>query len=691
MPGVCAVTSAIPAGLHVALNHGFRVFPCRQNDKRPLTKHGCKDASDEVVQVVEWSEQFPGCNWGAAMGAGIFALDLDRKDGVDGAAELTILIEKHGSLPAHLINETPNSGEHHLFRGSVVGNTASVVAPGVDVRTDGGYIVIPPSHLKAGEYRWRDAEAPIPDAPAWLLDLLGRQSARRPDRKTVIPQKERNYTLHRFACGLRGRGVPESEAWAALTLRNQDCAPPLEERELRQIFEHAWKHAPGFPCTDLGNAERLVASYGDDARYLVGAGWHLWNQHRFELDRTRRIFVLMGDVARGIYAEASTVIDADHRKALGAWAKLSESRGKLEAAIALAESRPQLVDLYEHYDADPWLVGLRNGVYDLRRDEFREGRRDDRITLCMDVDFDARAEAPRWASFQSEIHADDADMVAFKQRSLGYCLSGDTSEQKLFIQHGTGANGKSTEQSVILDLFNDYGRKAESDTLLIRDRRGAANNDIARLKGARYIATAENEDGQRLAESLVKSLTGEDRVSARFLYREHFEFQLSGKIWLATNHRPEVTGTDHALWRRVLLVPYEVVFDAKTGDPELRQKLLAERAGIFNWLLAGFRQWRVQGLAAPGKIVAATAQYRADMDRIGSFIAEQCVLGGGRTKAAEVYTRYRQWCEFNGTRFLSARKFHERMERDHHLQRTRDQTDVYPGVVLVAWEYANDL
>ncbi len=685
------MTVAIPAGLDVALGHGFKVFPCRPGDKRPLTAHGCKDASDEVQQVIDWEREFPGCNWGAAMGEGIFALDPDRKHGVDGVAALDCIVEEHGGWPDHLTNETPNGGLHHLFRGAVLGNTTGKVAPGVDVRTDGGYIVIPPSKLSAGPYRWREPDAPIPDAPMWLLDMLARQSAKRSERKTVIPQRERNRTLYAFTCALRARAVSEPDAWTALVVRNQDCDVPLDERELRQIFEHAWKYAQGFPCTDLGNAERLVAAHAEDVRFLVGAGWHLWNEHRFELDRTRRVFVLMGDVARGIYAEAATVNDADHRKALASWAKTSEARAKLEAAVALAESRPDVVDLYERYDADPWLVGLRNGVYDLQQDEFRAGRREDRITLCMNIEFDGDAAAPRWEQFQSEIHGGDADMIAFKKRCLGYSLSGDTSEQKLFIQHGAGANGKSTEQAVILELFDGYGRKAEADTLLVRDRRGAANNDIARLKGARYIATAENEDGQRLAEALVKTLTGEDRISARFLYREHFEFQLSGKIWLATNHRPEVTGTDYALWRRVLLVPYDVVFDEARRDPGLRQKLLAERAGIFNWLLVGFRQWKATGLAAPERVTAATAQYRADMDRIGGFLAEQCVLGSGRTKAADVYRRYRQWCEFNGIRHLSARKFHERMERDHQLRRSRDDTGVYPGLTLVTWEYGDGL
>ena len=299
----------------------------------------------------------------------------------------------------------------------------------------------------------------------------------------------------------------------------------------------------------------------------------------------------------------------------------------------------------------------------------------------------------RWKDFQNEIHNGNGDLVAFKQRAMGYSLSGDTSEQKLFICFGDGANGKSTEQSVCLDLWGDYGRKAEPETLLIKDCRGGANNDVARLRGARLIATAESEDGQRLAESLVKSLTGEDRISARFLYREHFEFQLAGKIWLATNHRPEVMGTDYALWRRVLLVPYEVRFTEQKRDPQLRQKLLAERSGILNWLLEGFRAWRRDGLKAPEGVLAATAKYRGDMDRLGSFLEDCCVVGEnvkGYTRASDVFKRYKRWTVFNGSRYLSARRFHDQLERDHKLHRVRHDTDVYPNLLLLPWEYGDD-
>jgi putative DNA primase/helicase len=432
----------------------------------------------------------------------------------------------------------------------------------------------------------------------------------------------------------------------------------------------------------LGNAERLVARYESDIRYLVGAGWHLWNGHRFEADRTRRIIVLAGDMVRGIYAEAASVEDESRRKALGGWAQKSEARGRLEAAIGLAQSRPEVVDLFEHFDTNPWLVGAGNGVFDLERDEFRSGRSQDRITLAMNVEFDPSAQCPRWEQFQSEIHAGDAELIAFKHRALGYCLSGDTSEQKLFIAYGTGANGKTTEQRVMLELLGDYGRKIEPETLLARERSGA-NNDIARLKGARYIATTETEDGKHLAEALMKQLVGGDRISARYLYREHFEFTPSGKFWIATNHRPEVTGTDHAVWRRILLVPYLVRFE--NGDPGLLEKLLDERTGILTWLLEGFRQWRQNGLAPPPAVLAATDEYRERQDRIGNFLRECCLHPAPTdTKASAVYARYRGWSESNGMRPISARKFHDRMEAEHGLLRRKNEVFVYPNLGLLA-------
>jgi putative DNA primase/helicase len=692
--------AVILPGLEVILHHGLAVFPCRERTldekrkaKSPLVENGLYAASTDRKRIAEWQRQHPGCAWGAAMTETVVAVDIDVKHDHDGFLSLKRLIEGHDQLPDTLTNTTPTGGEHRLFRVDRAFKNKAAVMDGIDIRSKGGYICVPPSVIETGPYEWRDPQLDIAPAPAWFIEDLARLTQEKvgsaAESGGSIPEGRRNDALYRYTCLLRARNLPDETAWDALQARNRDCSPPLDDGELKKIFANAWKYPPGFALTDLGNCDRLIAAHGDDLRFLVGAGWHNWERHRFVPDRIRRVIVLMGTTARNIYAEAAESNDPDRRKALGLWAKTSESRGRIENALALAEAQPGVADLVEHYDTDPLLIGMPNGVYDLRHDEFRDGRRADRITLSSGVEYDPTATCPRWECFQSEIHEHDADMVAFKQRAWGYTLSGDTSEQKLFIGYGDGANGKTTEQNIAFDVLGDYARKIEPETLLSKDRQGI-NNDIARLRGARYIGTEETGDGKALAENLVKQLTGRNRLAARFLYREHFEFTLTGKIWIATNHRPEIAGTDFAIWRRILLLPYPVQFDSKNRDPNLEAKLLGERAGILNWMIEGFRQWQRLGLAAPQKVVAATDQYRADMDRVGAFLRDCCQLNvKGSTKAADVYKRYKSWTQENGGRPTSARKFHERLERDHKQYRVKRTVEEYVGLLLTAWTYGD--
>ena len=547
-----------------------------------------------------------------------------------------------------------------------------------------------------GEHIGGDRLADLTDAAALARALLlerDEATAGGAKHSGPIPAGARNNTLFAYACSLRARDVKDADAWDLLQRRNLDCTAPIAERELRQLFNSAWKYAPDFKLTDLGNAERLVARHGDNLRHIHGVGWATFADHRWNLEHGRpRVMVMMADVVRGLYVEASKEADDTRRKRLADHARASESRTRLEAGVALAEWQPPIVDRLDDYDADPQLLGLRNGVYDLRRDEFRAGRREDRITLQAAVAYDPHAKAPRWEQFQSEIHDGDADLVAFKQRAWGYTLSGDVSEQKLFMPYGEGANGKTTEQNVVHGLMADYARKIEPETLLVRDRQGASN-DIARLRGARFVPTVEVEDGGRLAESLVKQLTGRDRIAARFMYKEYFEFQPTGKIWLATNHRPDVKGTDHAIWRRILLIPYVVRFAGARCDPRIEEKLTAEMPGILNWMIEGFRAWQRIGLAPPAAVLGATDEYRSDMDRIGSFLRECCRHGPevkGRTRASYVYGTYVGWVKSSGMRPLSRMHFYDRLARDHGLHRVDGDAGALkdiPQLVVTTREY----
>jgi putative DNA primase/helicase len=274
-------------------------------------------------------------------------------------------------------------------------------------------------------------------------------------------------------------------------------------------------------------------------------------------------------------------------------------------------------------------------------------------------------------------------MVNFMARALGYSITGSTAEQKLFVAHGTGANGKSVFINVLRRLLGDYAKAVQPETLMTRDR-GGIPNDIARLRGARFVPTVEIEDGKKMAESLVKQLTGGDAISARFMRQEFFEFTPVAKVWIATNHRPVITGTDYAIWRRILLVPFGVTIPVDRRDRELEEKLLGESSGILNWLIAGCRQWRERGLAAPQKVLAATAQYQRDMDRIGLFLEERTVRGAGRTRKTALYAAYRQWCEESGVYPVRKMAFHQKALDEHGLVVVRRRGyEFYDGLLLI--------
>jgi len=566
-----------------------------------------------------------------------------------------------------------------------LGDIGTVKTAELEIYSGGRFFTVTGERIQGAQL------ADLAPAAAMCRELLAAKA--RSQTGPRIEAGERNNSLFSEACRLRARNVSEQDALEALRTLNQRCEPPLDEDEVRQVLAGAFKYPAGFALTDLGNGERFADTHSRDARFVDQRGWATWAGHRWDFDGAKsRVMLLQANVVRSLYAQAAHESDDEQRKRVVSHARASESRQKLEAAVALAAWQPEIADSIVKFDANPSLVGVRNGVYDLEKDEFRAGHPDDRISLCADVDFDPAAVCPRWQKFQEEIHPNDAELVRFKKRAWGYTLSGDTSEQVIFLCYGEGANGKTTEQNAIFATLGSYAKKVQPETLLTRDR-GGANNDIARIRGARFVATVELEDGGRIAESLIKQLTGSDVMTARFLYNEFFEFRPTAKIWLATNHKPEVAGTDHAIWRRIVLVPYDARFNAQSRDKSLEAQLLAERSGILNWLIAGYREWRDVGLSPPSTILAATASYRDEMDRIGNFLRECCIHGPsvrGRTAAAQLYREYKGWTEGNSQRPLSAKKFHERMERDHQQRRVdgnRGRLADYPNLVLISSRY----
>lgn len=423
--------------------------------------------------------------------------------------------------------------------------------------------------------------------------------------------------------------------------------------------------------TDTGNAQRFADRHGPDVHYVYSwRKWLVYDGKRWKIDSTGEVERRAKETARSIFEEAARTESDEKARELGKWALQSQSAARIQAMIELARSEPGIPVTPDELDQDPYLFNCSNGTIDLRTGEPRSHSREDLISKITEVEYDPQAEAPTWEAFLERVQP-NAAVRGFLKRAAGYSATGDTSEQCMFINHGSGANGKSTGQEALMDTLGDYAMKTPTEMLLAKRSEGVPN-DIARLKGARFVAASETEDGRRLAESLVKDLTGSDTITARFMRAEWFDFRPTHKLHLATNHKPEIRGTDNAIWRRIRLIPWTVTIPIAQQDHDLPKKLRKERAGILRWIVDGAIEWYREGLKAPDEVRKATGQYRAEMDVQGNFVRECCEKGGEyKVAAKDLYEAYKLWCEENGEHYEKQRKFSNRLNQRGEFERRR--------------------
>jgi putative DNA primase/helicase len=299
-------------------------------------------------------------------------------------------------------------------------------------------------------------------------------------------------------------------------------------------------------------------------------------------------------------------------------------------------------------DQDPWALNVRNGTLDLQLEHvrLREHRREDLLTKLIPIDYDPAAACPTFLRFLEQIFGGQQALIRFLQKAIGYALTGFTSEQVFFVLHGIGANGKSTLTQTIRTLLAGYAATLAADSLLAKkgDPGFLVMNDLFGVLGARYVTVSESDMGRRLAEGLVKQLTGGESMKVKKLYSDLFEIDMQFKLFLSTNHRPVVRGVDHAIWRRIRLIPFDVVIPDDQQDHALLEKLQAERPGILRWAVEGCLVWQREGLGTPDEVRRATAAYRDEMDTLGDFLRERCVVDVFESvTAAELYGAYLDW------------------------------------------------
>ena len=395
-----------------------------------------------------------------------------------------------------------------------------------------------------------------------------------------------------------------------------------------------------------GLALSFTRRYRHDWRYVAAWGkWLMWDGQRWRTEDTLGATDLVRNVCRHAALKAASPKTA---------VKLAAA-STMSGVERLARADRRHAGTADEWDADIWLLNTPGGVVDLRTGRMRAHQRTDRMTKVSTAV--PKGECPTWRGFLSDVTGGDAELMDYLQSMVGYYLTGVTSEHALFFLYGTGANGKSVFVTTIATILGDYAANAPMDTFM-ETRSDRHPTDLAGLRGARFVASIETEQGRRWNESKIKTITGGDKVSARFMRQDFFDFFPQFKLLIAGNHKPSIRNVDEAMKRRLHMIPFTVTIPPEKRDGRLTEKLLLERDGILAWALEGCLLWQRAGLRRPQSVLNATDEYFEAEDAMGRWLEERCVTQpNAKALSFELFADWKQWAESNGEFLGSMRRF----------------------------------
>lgn len=681
------------------LGLGWRIFPCHSIENRactcgrvncespgkhPRVRHGVNEGTTDIDRVKAWYANFPSSNWGLSTGreSGVFVVDVDERKG--GFDSWDSWVEEHipGGLPATLTSHTGGGGRHYFFKYPSdevdIGNKVNWL-PGVDIRSNGGYVILAPGrHISGGQYAWENWGHSIADAPADLITaLVSGSSGGISDTKlgtldqllNGIDEGGRDDTIFRAACRLR-RQLGDDARGAATVLILQMAAnstPPFPEDEALAKIEQAWKQDrsdediftdsadtdeedPIFHLTDDGNSNRFVRTYGDNYRFVEDlGGWHRWTDIGWVRVSENIVKRTMLEIPKIILEDAKRVPDVTTRQRFRRFSLESESNARVSSALNLAKTHPTIFKTSDEFDSHPEQIACMNGMLDLRTGEIRRFGRDDLFTKNTGVVYDPDFTLKAWDDFLLTATDGDDELIRYLQMAAGYTLTGLTKEECFFILSGPTASGKSTYLDGLVAAMGSYHDTTPAETFMQKyGAQTAGREEFVKFAGTRLIVTSELPEGKRFDDSLIKRLTGGDRISARLLYSESFNFKPQFKLWMATNHDPVTQ--DDAMFRRIKRVPFSHTIPVDKRDGNLKPLIADPEVGgraVLAWAVKGAQEYLKEGrLVTPHSVQMSTDRYRQEQDMFTQFIQEVLERHTGSVvKLTEAYARYKIWAQ----------------------------------------------
>ena len=712
------MTNATLDQLTILAAMGMRLHPLLAKNKVPILKDWQVKATVDPGMIRQWFSIHPHCNWGLATGndSNVFVVDIDVKAHGDKTwAKLT----KENKVPETIQVKTGGGGMHYYFKCPKtidIRNSASKVGKGIDIRGNGGQVVIPPSiHPNGASYIWVDGHSPTDlnpaKAPKWLLDLIKANQGAGAVAVVGGPVEkgERNDAIYSNALSAAKQGQEKSYVLSSMIEWMRTQGEDIVEQEIEDTVNSAFKYYDNWKANnfnssmnlnDFGNAQRLILRAQDNIRYVQdGIGWVVWDGKCWKLDLEDlaiQYYALQSAIAFEEQLKSELAATTDRNAANVIYKKLqfaisSQNIAKLKATTDMAKTFPevQLVPSQLDDDRTTYLLNCENGILDLITLELKPHDKSLYITKLAPTAYDPKAKCPTFLQTLNYAFNKDKVMIAFLKRALGYSISGSVNEQCFFICYGpSGANGKSTILEAVHTVLGEgvYAKTSSAEAITSSGKSqqsGTSQSSLAALRKIRFASVNEFSASANLDEELLKRLTGGDMVEARYMYKEVFTYEPCFKIWIRANNEPNIKEVGQAFWRRLVELPFngQIPEEKRIGPTAIRKVLKAETAGILNWLVEGFQDWHKNGLQKPELVKAAVMQYKKDSDVFEQFMGE-CVTFNPNTYVSRktLYMAFRQWCEEQGIRYVMT---HDKFSRG--IADKLDQHKIFKQGVVPVW------